>query len=443
MKAYSLTERMAAVPGVVRDVRRKPVVAAHLMFRETQTAECVVDDNRSLSHGSPRRGQPARLAFVTNFCPHYRVKTFELLAAQFDAEFFFYSDGSEWYWQKKHGTCTGQFRQTHLSGFTFLGTRIAPGLPAGLWRAEYDAIIKCIDGRFALVATYLTARMRRCPFVLWTGIWSAIDTPFHRLFSPLTRYIYRHADAIVVYGEHVKRYLQGLGVPEEKIFVAAHAVDNEQYSRLASFSEVDALREKLRLAPNDRVVLYLGRLEESKGLVYLLEAFRQIAVSDAVLVVAGEGSERNALLKVSVETGLEGRIRFAGYVSPENTLPYYAMAQAFVLPSVCTRREKEPWGLVVNEAMNQGVPVIASDAVGAAAGGLVRNGVNGFVVPERDSAALANAIQMILDSPKLRDEMSQQARRIIADWDNEQMVRGFRQAVEYAMHKDDPVVTSS
>jgi glycosyltransferase involved in cell wall biosynthesis len=96
---------------------------------------------------------------------------------------------------------------------------------------------------------------------------------------------------------------------------------------------------------------------------------------------------------------------------------------------------KEPWGLVVNEAMNQGVPVVATDAVGAAAGGLVQNGVNGFVVPERDSKALAEAIGRILNDDELRATMSRNAKRIIAGWDNERMVQGFQQAIAYALNK--------
>jgi glycosyltransferase involved in cell wall biosynthesis len=404
-------------------------------------AELVLESDRHAPSIPRMQSQLTRVAFVTNFCPHYRVKTFEALAEKFDAEFLFYSDGSEWYWRQNHGTRAGEFRHEYLTGFTILGTRVTPALPVKLWRGNHDAIIKCIDGRFALAAAFLTARLRRRPFVLWTGIWSPIDTPFHRLTSPLTRYIYSHAGAIVTYGEHVKRYLVSLGVANEKIFVAPHAVDNEQYSRSVPALEIRALRDKLVLAPTDRVVLYLGRLEESKGLPYLLEAFRRVA-DDAVLVLAGDGRERATLESMAEALGIESRVRFAGYVAPENTLPYYAMAHVFVLPSISTACGKEPWGLVVNEAMNQGVPVIATDAVGAAAGGLVRHRINGLVVPERDPAALAAALREVLDCPEFHGEMSENARRIIAQWDNEQMVRGFRQAVDYVMHKDDPLLTS-
>ena len=179
------------------------------------------------------------------------------------------------------------------------------------------------------------------------------------------------------------------------------------------------------------MVLYLGRLEEVKGLPYLLKAFGSLQREDTVLILAGTGSEKERLERLVQELGIASNVRFVGYVPPERTAPYYAIAWVYVLPSVTTPYFKEPWGLVVNEAFNQGVPVIATDVVGAAAGGLVQDGVNGFVVPERDSVALAQALQRILDGPNLRERFSQNARQIIAGWDNERMVMGFRQAIDF------------
>lgn len=375
-----------------------------------------------------------KIAFVTHFCPHYRVKTFERLARTHNVEYFFYSQGNEWYGQGIHGVRGGQFHYTYLPGFQLTGRiRVAPSLLAHLWRNDYHAFIKCINGRFALPATYLIARLRRIPFVLWTGIWMNIQTPFHRLAFPVTRWIYRHADAIVVYGEHVRGYLVQQGVEKEKIFVAPHAVDNSLYSDVVAPQRKIERRADLSLEDR-KVVLYLGRLEEVKGLEYLLRAFARLTLDDAVLVVAGDGSLYKRLVALAQELGILAKTRFVGYVSPDNTQLYYAVADLFVLPSVTVPSEKETWGLVANEAMNQGLPVIATDAVGAAAGGLVQSGVNGFVVPERDSAALAEAMERILTDAELRSEMSQNARRTVAEWDNERMVKGFLQAIEYALH---------
>lgn len=376
---------------------------------------------------------PVKVAFVHNFASHYTQGTFELLARQCDVRYYFFSNGSEWYWPEAHGVRTGRFRSQYLSGFRALGTRIVPGLPLRLLAGDHDVVIKCINGRFALPASFLSARLRGKPFILWTGIWTRIQTPAHRLFFPLTRAIYRHAAAIVVYGSHVQRYLAGEGVAPEKIFIAPHAVDNSRYNQPVPQRLQADLRERLEIPADARIILYLGRLEAIKGLPYLIEAVAALDRTDTVLVLAGSGSERASLEALVRERKLEARVRFTGYVPPDRSVIHYALADVFVLPSISLPAGRELWGLVVNEAFNQGVPVIASEAVGAAAGGLVRDGVNGFVVPERDSAALAGALQKILDDGGLRERFSRNARDIISGWTQQAMAERFQDAIAYAL----------
>jgi glycosyltransferase involved in cell wall biosynthesis len=371
------------------------------------------------------------VAFVTNLCPHYRVKTFETLAHYHNIEFYFYSAGDEWYWQQQHGVRSGRFNHQYLSGFHLGRSRVTASLIPKLLRGRYDMFIKCINGRFALPVTYVIARIRRKPFILWTGIWMRLQTTFHRLAFPLTRYIYRHADAVVVYGQHVKQYLMSEGVPPERIFVAHHAVDNDAYSRPVSAAAQQELRVRLGLAPDTHLLLYLGRLEENKGINYLLDAFARLSDRNAMLLIVGDGSERAALERQAERLGVVPRLRFCSYVAPEQTTVYYAMSYVLVLPSVTTANSRELWGLVVNEAMNQALPVIVTDAVGAVPGGLVQDGRNGFVVPERNADALQTAMEKILASPDLRDRMSRNARAAIKTWDNERMVEGFRAAIQF------------
>lgn len=370
-----------------------------------------------------------KVAFITNICAHYRVRTFETLARYHEVDYYFFSAGDEWYWQQQHGVQSGRFHHEYLPGFRLGGTRLVPTLPWKLWRGRYDVYVKCINGRFALPVTYAIARLRRKPFVLWTGIWMRLQTPAHRLFFPLTRYIYRHADAIAVYGEHTRRYLIGEGVPAERIFVAAHAVDNDLYGRAVSAEEQTAARQRLGIAEGQKMVLYLGRLEEVKGLSYLLEAFASLRKDDGFLVLAGTGSMQASLERLASEMGIADRVRFVGYVPSAEAVVYYSLAWLLVLPSITLSKSKELWGLVINEAFNQGVPVITTDAVGAAAGGFVRDGINGFIVPERNSQALAEAMGHLLDAPEMRHCMSKNAHKAVAEWDNERMVLGFRQAI--------------
>jgi glycosyltransferase involved in cell wall biosynthesis len=369
------------------------------------------------------------VAFVQAFCSHYTLGLFGLLAKRLDVCFYFYSQGNEWFWQREHGIRSGNFPHVYLRGFQVGNTRITPTLAWKLFRHAADVILSSVDGRFSLPVAYLAARMKRVPFLLWTGVWCRIDTPFHRLVFPLVRFVYNHADGVIVYGEHVKRYLIAEGVSPERIFVAAQSVDNSFYSRVVRESEKETLRAKLAISADQKVVLYLGRLEKVKGVQYLIEAFAANKQEEAILVIAGEGSERPVLQEMVRNRQIQHRVRFAGYTPVENTVPYYAIASVLALPSVKVPQGKETWGLVINEAFNQGVPVIATEAVGAVAGGLVRDGVNGMVVAERNVGALAEAIERILDDSDLRERMGLEARRSIEGWDHVSSAEDFCRAI--------------
>jgi len=375
--------------------------------------------------------QKPRIAFVHPFCSHYTAGLFKILARECDIDFFFFSDGSEWYWQAQHGVRGGGFPHEYLRGLRIGNTRITPSLPGRLLSGGYDAILSSIDGRFSMPVAYLSARVMRKPFILWTGIWSRIDTPIHRLVFPLTRRLYRHSDAVVVYGEHVKRYLVTEGVRPERIFVENHAVDNAFYSRAVPEAEKASLRNELGIPPEKKIILFLGRIEACKGLEYLIEAFARLRRSDTFLLIAGTGTERAALEREVIQRGQNEAVRFTGYVNVEEAVRYYALASACVLPSVTMPNSKETWGLVVNEAFNQGVPVIVTDAVGAAAGGLVRDRENGLIIPERDAPALASALELMLENESLRRTLSDGARVSIATWDHEQMAQGFYEAFAF------------
>jgi glycosyltransferase involved in cell wall biosynthesis len=118
-----------------------------------------------------------------------------------------------------------------------------------------------------------------------------------------------------------------------------------------------------------------------------------------------------------------------GRVDKQDLPALYAAADALVLPSVRTATFTEPWGLVVNEAMLQGTPAITSDAVGAAAGGLVQDGRNGLVVPEQDVAALAQAITTITEDAQLRQTLGDNARRDVASYTPAAWADGMREAL--------------
>jgi glycosyltransferase involved in cell wall biosynthesis len=123
-------------------------------------------------------------------------------------------------------------------------------------------------------------------------------------------------------------------------------------------------------------------------------------------------------------------IHFAGPADPVELRNFYGGSDVVVVPSVPTRDFQEPWGLVVNEAFNQGVPVIATDAVGAVAGGLVRHEENGLVVPAGDATALASALRRLHDEPELRARLGSAARDAVRAHTHEAWAAGFSRGLE-------------
>ncbi len=379
-------------------------------------------------------GSTTSIAFVHNFCTHYTRALFESIAGRFDVQFLFFSRGEGRFWLREHGVASGRFRFRYLKGFSIAGTRITPSLVTRLLFGRSDVFVKCVNGRFALPVTYLCARLRGKPFVLYTGLWHRPAEGAQRWLFPLLRHIYRNADALVTYGEHGRRYLLTEGVAAARIFVAPHAVDNALYGRPVTREQIDAVRARLKVPAGARLILYLGRFSEEKGLEVLLEAARRTQAQDWVLGLVGAGPLRGPLERlIERDAGLAARVRIGGYVSPSATPEYYAAAWAAVLPSVATPACRELWGLVVNEVFNQGVPIVTTNVVGAVAGGLVREDRNGLVVAERDSAALAQALDQMLLEEGLRDRLGAAAREDVAGWTQERRADGFEQAIRYVL----------
>ena len=373
-----------------------------------------------------------KIAFVTNMCTHYTRPLFEELARCYDIKFYF-TGGYEDYWHKENGLKSGDFKGKYLPGF-FLIPKFRITLPLlCLPVRSFDVIVKTIDDRFALPLIFVMAKIFRKPFVLWTGLWAHPQTLIHQVTYGMTKFLYAHADAIITYGEHVRRYLIDLGIDEHKIFCARHTTDNTVYNRPVSEGQQKELKERLGISQGDKIILYVGRLEEGKGLNYLIDAVSGLTPSPVVLFV-GTGSKEKFLRRLCTIKGV--RSYFVGHVPNEQLYLYYSIADIFVLPSVTTRDFKEPWGLAINEAMNQSCPVVTTNAVGAAAGGLVEDGKTGFIVTEKNSSQLADVIKRLLTNDDLRIKMGTTGHLKIKDWTPQQASLDFSQAINFVHSKN-------
>jgi glycosyltransferase involved in cell wall biosynthesis len=345
------------------------------------------------------------VALVTNYLPPYRLPLYELLAEKLDVEVYCF--GGEGRYVPEAGRDLE--RQVATASF--------PAHVLGRQRDAFDlaerneAVIAGVTGRVALPAAYRGAMSADRPFILWASLWRHPRTPPHALSFPLMRRIYRNADAIVTYGPHVSGYVRSKGA-RRLVVEAPQSVDDAFWSGPGSAR---------KLAPYQ--VAFVGRLAREKGVAVLLRAWRASGLSapNAALVLVGGGPFRAR----AVATGAV----LAGELPPVELRNFYAGSDVVVVPSIPTRDFREPWGLVVNEAFNQGVPVIATDAVGAVAGGLVRHERPGLVVPAGDADALATALRRLHDDAPLRARLGAAAREAVRPFNHGAWAAGVSRAL--------------
>jgi glycosyltransferase involved in cell wall biosynthesis len=278
---------------------------------------------------------------------------------------------------------------------------------------RYRAVIAGTAGRTALPAAFLGARRARVPFLLWTALWAHPRTPAFALAgTPLLRFLYKNADAVITYGAHVSAFVARHGAGN--VHVAPQAVDTAFWSAPAA--------DPQRPGAAGFVALNVGRAARYKGVAELLEAWRRSGLGPpgSALTLVGEASG---------EPSLPPGATRVGPCDPAALRNFYAGADVLVMSAIATRDVLEPWGLVANEAMHQRLPVIATTAVGAAAGGLVRHERNGLVVPAGDAAALAAALRRLHDDPPLAARLGAAAREDAAAFTFDAWAAGVSEAL--------------
>jgi glycosyltransferase involved in cell wall biosynthesis len=241
----------------------------------------------------------------------------------------------------------------------------------------------------------------------------------------LKAYFLSRCERFVVPGSASRDYLQSLGSTAESISIAPNAVDNDWFQMQAkSISRCSAeFRERLGLP--ERYLLFVGRLVPEKGVFDLLAAYAGLEAgirSNVGLVFAGDGPSKTELQQLAQSIG-PGTIRFPGFLHREDLAGCYGLAEALILPT-----HSDTWGLVVNEGMACGLPIVVTNVAGCSSD-LVDDGWNGYVVPPRDPEKLGAAIDFVLRNPDLRREMTAHSLQRIRDYSPAACAEGLAAAV--------------
>jgi glycosyltransferase involved in cell wall biosynthesis len=348
--------------------------------------------------------------FLTGHAPADRVGAFQCLAEREHVEFAFFGG------RVQHAGPAGgdlPFPHSHIHQRQVL--RVTGG--------EYRAIVCSTGGRLALPLGWAGARRARLPLILWSSLWAHPRTASHALSFLALRRLYRTADALVTYGPHVSAYVSGYGA--HNVHVAPQSVDNAFWS-----SPADPPKRADWPRQGGTKFLFVGRPAREKGLEVLLSAWRQLdrASLPATLLLAGVERHELAALNGADPAAADG-VCCLGWSAPGELRNFYGAADVLVVPSIPTPIFREPWGLVVNEAFNQQLPVIASDAVGAAAGGLAQDGVNALIVPAGEPGALAQAMRRLAADSDLRARLGRNGAEEVRAYTHEAWAEGFSSAL--------------
>lgn len=303
------------------------------------------------------------------------------------------------------------------------------GALEALLRFRPDVVVSAeLGARTALSALY--ARGARIPLVIWSyqsRAWAATAGRARRAWR---RALLARADAVVGMGAQAREVLRGLGVPEARLFDAPNAHDHESLTAALAGRDATALRAGLRagLGCREKLALVAGRLVAAKGIRPLLAAWRGLApeLRDAwTLLFVGDGPLRPEIEQAAA-AGAAGEILCCGAVAARDMADFYAGADLLVFPSL-----GDPWGLVVNEALACGVPVLCSRLAGCA-DDLIRPGENGWHFDPLDADDFSRALAGALRCPD-RERMGHRACEVAKRFTPGCMADGMRRAIAHAV----------
>ena len=374
-----------------------------------------------------------RLLILTEIISPYRIPLFNALARHPDVDphvlFLAETDPTLRQWQVYKDEIRFSYEvlpswRRRLGRYNMLINR---GVSRALSKSAPDLIL-C--GGYNYVASWqalLWARGQKIPFILWSESNAKDLRRGHALVELLKNEFLRECSGFVVPGKAAREYLcTNKKIKGDIVFTAPNAVDNDLFCYAAAAARQNDGVHRRDLGLPARYFLFAGRLVREKGVFELMAAYAKLEESvrqQIGLVFVGDGESRQQLERQAAAIS-PGMIRFAGFAQREQLAIYYALAEALVLPTYA-----DTWGLVVNEAMACGLPVILSRTAGCAAE-LVVEKWNGWLVSPRDASSLVLVMQSFADQPELSVTMGANSSRHIAHYSPNEWVRGIVDMVE-------------
>ena len=327
---------------------------------------------------------------------------------------------------------------THV-GNRFLGRETYlrlynPGLWPLIRKGNFDAILCYISYRsLSFWIAYCAAKFSRTAFVFGADATTLAPRDSQRWKTSFKRavwpFLFRLADQVMAPSSGTRELIGSLGIAEERISLTPYCVDNPWWMSQSSQVDRATVRAAWGAGSNDFVILYCAKLQPWKRPFDLLEAFARLNEPHSLLVFAGDGPLRSELESRARAMGIAARVRFLGFMNQSQLPAVYTSADLMALPSAY-----EPFGVVVNEALCCGCPVVASDQVGAAAD-LIAPVNRSFIFRSGDVAQLASILRdAIADRPRLRRDADRGTAHV-QTWSPQHNVSATVEALERAVSR--------
>ena len=395
-------------------------------------ARAWLDELEVVSREDPR---PIRVAAVFPEPTPYRAPLLDRVAALSELELtVIYAADTV---ARRTWRVEAEHRAVLLKGVRIPGARrmlhhdypLTPGVARALRRARPEVVVVSGWSTFAAQAAIAWCRVTDVPYVL--VVESHDEGPRagwrRKVKGTVVPPVVQNASGVLVTGTLARNSMVARGASPERVRVFANTIDVEDFGERADLLAADReeLRRQLGVDAGDTVVLSVARLAPEKGLDTLIRAIAAVDDQHLVLALVGDGPEREQLERLAEE--LDVRAVFIGDAAWQRIVEVYVAADVFALLS-----QREPWGVVVNEAAACGLPLILSDRVGAAHD-LLRDGENGALVLAGDIEAAATALRALAADPSLRRAQGARSRELARDWGYGPSVEGFLAAVREAV----------
>ena len=262
------------------------------------------------------------------------------------------------------------------------------------------------------LVAWTIARLRGRPVLIYAHGEELTNWGRGRKFA-LMRFVFRRADAVLANSDFTRDTLAGLlGVDPGRIAVVYPTVDEERFRPGLSG---DDLRAGIALAPGQRLILSIGRLQRRKGFDSVIRALPLLHRQgiDAHYVVIGVGDDREYLQRLAAELGVSDRVHLLGHVGYEDLPRWYAACDLFAMPNRDIDGDTEGFGLVFLEAASAGKPAVAGTAGGT--GSAVVDGVTGLRVDGEQLPAITRALARLLADPAEAARMGLSGRTRVLD----------------------------